>query len=60
MLSNKYENFDPNDPACLPQFLEMVQEYEQKYLIDRDTALRHMVSIGICTPEGTLTKEYGG
>lgn len=60
MRTNKYENFDPNDPACLPQFLEMVREYEEKYLTSPESALRQLVHMGICTPDGKLTPEYGG
>ena len=60
MPLNKYENFDPNDPACLPQFIEMCEEYRKKYLTSPESALRELVRMGICTPDGKLTKEYGG
>jgi hypothetical protein len=60
MPPNKYENFDPNDPACLPQFHEMVEEVRRTHLTDRDSARRHLASTGIYTLDGKLTKEYGG
>jgi hypothetical protein len=60
MPRNKYENFDPNDPACLPQFIEMAEEYSRRHLVDRESALRELVRIGIATADGRLTKEYGG
>jgi hypothetical protein len=60
MPPNKYENFDPNDPACLPQFVEMCEEYRKTHLADPESARRELAALGIYTLDGKLTPEYGG
>lgn len=60
MPPNKYENFNPNDPASLPLFLEMAEEFRKNYLYDRESARRELAAEGIYTLDGKLTKEYGG
>jgi hypothetical protein len=38
----------------------MAETFRKVYLIDRESARRVLVSEGICTLDGRLTKEYGG
>lgn len=50
--------FHPDDPRSIVWFRAAAAKLRKVHLGSRESARRLLVEIGICTPDGRLTKEY--